>query len=122
MNIDKFLQDNHYVDSDGCHYNTAEEFICTGILTFCGCGMPTETLQYIRDCMQLLRDKPSIEYSEFEKRCELLFINYGAQYFMWYFLDNNKLTEHGGSVPGWLTKQGEELLDDLIELYQDEKI
>lgn len=35
---------------------------------------------------------------------------------MWYWLDNKGYTEHGGSVPGWLTEEGWKLLEDLEEL------
>jgi len=34
-------------------------------------------------------------------------------YFMWYWFDKEELTEHGGSVPGWLTKKGLGMLNKL---------
>lgn len=37
---------------------------------------------------------------------------------MWNFLDLKGFVEHGSGLPGWLTKQGYELLSDLNELNQ----
>ena len=52
------------------------------------------------------------EWSAAEKR---LFGSSGAAYFVYYVLDEKELTEHGTSVPGWLTEKGLTLLQDLNE-------
>lgn len=122
MFIDKFKKGNGYYDQEGCYYEDAESFIATGILGFCGCGMPDDAVEYVRKALQLIDDLTQLVYEEkltieqWKEREKLIFTDYGAEYFMWYFLDNKKLTEHGVSVPGWLTEKGTELLSDLIEL------
>lgn len=122
MYIDKFKKENGYYDQNECYYEDAESFISNGILGFCGCGMPDAALEYVRKALQIVDDlkqlvwKKKITYEQWEERKKEVFVNDGAEYFMWYFLDNKKLTEHGGSVPGWLTKKGIELLADLTEL------
>ena len=126
MFIDKFKKDDGYYDKDNIYYEDAETFISTGIFSFCGCGMPDEALKYIKDSLELVNDLTKVHnkemtYIEWEDKCNLLFNNVGSKYFMWYFLDNHRLTEHGGSVPGWLTLAGIELLSDLRDLYKEEK-
>jgi hypothetical protein len=32
-------------------------------------------------------------------------------------IDNKEFTEHGGSVPGWLSKTGKSLLHELNDIY-----
>lgn len=117
MHIDKYFKDDGYYDKDDCYYEDAESFLATGVLDFCGCGMPDAALEHVRDSLQLIKDLYSTEnYNKWREKELDLFNNYGVAYFMYYFLDNKGLTEHGGQVPGWLTLEGEELLEDLIEL------
>ena len=122
MHIDKFKKEDGYYDEDNCFYENAENFISTGMLGFCGCGEPDEALSYVHKALQIVDDLSrlvhgkKITYEQWEENNKDEFVNDGAMYFMWYFLDNKGLTEHGGSVPGWLTAKGKELLSDLIEL------
>ena len=122
MFIDKFKKKDGYYDQDGCYYEDAESFIATGVLGFCGCGMPDVALEYVRKALQIVDDlkqlvyEKKLTYEQWEERKKKVFANKGAEYFMWYFLNNKELTEHGVSVPGWLTKKGIELLADLTEL------
>ena len=122
MFIDKFKKEDGYYDQDNCYYEDAESFIATGMLGFCGCGMPEAALEHVRKALQLVDDleqlvwEQSMRYKEWEKRKEGVFASEGAEYFMWYYLDNKGLTDHGSSVPGWLTDKGEALLLDLTEL------
>ena len=118
MFIDKFKKEDGYYDQDKCYYEDAESFISTGVLGFCGCGMPDAVLEHVRKALQIVNDigEKKLTYEQLEERKKEVFANKGAEYFMWYFLDNKKLTQHGGSVPGWLTKKGIELLADLTEL------
>ena len=124
MYIDKF-KDNEgfgYTFKDDCYYEDAESLIATGVLGFCGCGMPDAALEHVRKALQIVDDlkqlvwEKKITYEQWEERKKEVFANSGQEYFMWYFLDNKELTEHGGSVPGWLTQEGIELLEDLNEL------
>lgn len=43
----------------------------------------------------------------------------GVQDFLFYWLDHEHLTEHGGSVPGWLTKKGEGFMGALAREEND---
>jgi hypothetical protein len=113
MNIDKFKQpDGSYLGEDDCSYRDAIEFIM-GMFDFCGCGMPEKCLTYILKALVYIhslkedRQKPSIFGSD------------GEAYFVYYVLDKLELTEHGISVPGWLTEKGEELMADLLTLEKD---
>ena len=122
MNIDKYRTKNgDFVDQDGCYYEDVEDFIATGLLGFCGCGKPHHAIKHVRQSLQLVHDlkylvwEEKLTYKEWKEKTKEVFLNEGAEYFMWYFLDNKELTEHGGSVPGWLTGKGEELLADLNE-------
>jgi len=105
MHIDKYKQaDGWYLDEEGVSYEDAGSFLGTKILDFCGCGNPDSALEYVRDVMQNIKGK------DFDSR------KYdGKEYFVWYYLDNKELTDHGSSVPGWLTEKGEEFLEDLNE-------
>ena len=109
MNIDKFKQpDGSYFDENEIYYRDAIEFIM-GMLDFCGCGNPEQSLKYILKALIYINDKET----------ELPFSSDGEKYFVYYVLDKLELTEHGCSVPGWLTEKGEELLADLLTLEKD---
>lgn len=88
--------------------------------SFCGCGKPEDAVKHVHKALQLVSDRTeliigdgSLSSEEWDKRNTELFGSEGAMYFMWYWLENQELTEHGGSVPGWLTAKGEELLTRL---------
>lgn len=123
MNIDKFKEKDNQYYKDGIYYEDAETFIYSSIFNFCGCGCPNKALLHIYSSLQLIDDltnlvyKKIITFEEWKKRKKDIFANDGVEYFMWYFLDNNNLVEHGSCLPGWLTKKGKELLSDLKELY-----
>ena len=126
MTFDKFKQpDGSYIDEDDCTYEDAESFILSGILGFCGCGMPEDTGKYIRDVLMhvdklanLSRGEGWVDrYAEWGSDGKKIFANSGSEYFAYYVLSEKELTEHGGSVPGWLTDKGRDVLKDLSELY-----
>jgi len=130
MNIDKFKEeDGSYTDEVGIYYEDAESFIATGILGFCGCGCPDDALYYVRDCLHHVNEikekvwENKITFEEHQANGKKIFSSVGAEYFAYYFLDNKELTEHGSSVPGWLTQKGIEVLEDINELInRDEEI
>jgi hypothetical protein len=110
-----------YVTDDGCFHEDAES-VLGDLLGLCGCGRPEEVLRYVLDALRLVAMRGPSEYdghrawydAEYRPRVDDLFGgNTGAEYFMWYMLADKDLTEHGGSVPGWLTALGEEVLADL---------
>jgi hypothetical protein len=128
VNIDKFKKGEDYVDPEtGCCYDDAESYITTNMLGFCGCGDPGTALTYVRDSLRLLRIQQDFHrnavketwdefWTRYQTAVDAHFKSSGAEYFMWYWLDNKGYTEHGSSVPGWLTEGGRELLEDLEEL------
>lgn len=122
MYIDKFAKHGGYIYLDDCSYDTDISLIGSGILGFCGCGDPEEAIKYVHKGLQLVNIKKDIHFTEWEKELNKVFTDLGSIYFMWYFLNNKELTEHGSCVPGWLTTKGEELLSDLNELYKDNLI
>ena len=130
MYIDKFKKDGYYVDKDGAQYEDATGFIHSGLMGFCGCGMPEDSLRYVREGMRILRnlqsdvDKDDVEdhYRRHKEACKAHFGSDGAEYFFWYWLnDTMEWAEHGGSVPGWLTETGEAILADLEQLDLEEE-
>ena len=121
MYLDKYFKKTGYYHESQIYYEDIIDFICTGILGFCGCGRPIDALIYIRDVLSLIdewtgHEFQKITYEEHKEKEKALFNNEGQAYFTWYYLDNLGLTDHGGSVPGWLTPEGEILLSDLKEL------
>ena len=111
MHIDKFKENSGwYVDPKGCHWETAEDFLQGYVVGHCCCGTPEISLAYLRDVMALLRDKV-----DYDTR-QAYFGSEGEQYTIYYMLDKLEFTEHGSSVPGWLTEKGKEFLDDVEEL------
>lgn len=94
-------------------------------LNFCGCGNPLGNLEWILEGMNLVdeRMKPSPKpWGSPENRAwweaidakELAhFGNERARDFFWYWLDDQEFTEHGGSIPGWLTQKGVKFRDEL---------
>ena len=115
MYIDKWKGEFGYIDEEGCHYDDDESFISTHILGFCGCGCPEEALKYIKGILELLKDYKDPNY--WSKLDNFFNNNEGLKYTMFYLLDSKGLTEHGYSVPGWLTEKGKGILGDLIEIY-----
>lgn len=124
MNIDKHKENGLYVDEEGLCYDDAQEFIQTAILGFCGCGDPAASQTYLRDVLQFIREVHENEEENWDvpwKRLDGFFHSVGERYTVFYLLDDKGLTEHGSSVPGWLTPKGRELLEDLNELYPRER-
>lgn len=115
MFIDKFKrEDGQYYAEGSDEYSEgfdAIEFIHINLFGFCGCGSAEDNLKYIRDSMRLLKDK---KYHNAESLAH--FKSEASEDFMWYWLDEKRLTDHGFCIPGWLTEYGEGLLEDLEEL------
>lgn len=97
-----------------------------GALGFCGCGDPETALRYIRDLLRLIgergpdsfapggMDQWNEWYKGHRAKVDAFFHDdRGAEYLAYYLLDDKGLTEHGGSVPGWLTPKGKDILADL---------
>lgn len=131
MHIDKYKQeDGSYIDAEGCHHDDAESFLQCHVLGFCGCGAPQDALEYVRGALRHTAnlklvhenvsthrkgDAWSVAWDAWDKAGKALMGN--ADWFTRYWMDKERLTEHGSSVGGaWLTEKGSQLLDDLDEL------
>lgn len=125
MNIDKFKREEGYYDEDGCFYEDAESFLQIKVLGFCGCGDPDLSLKHtqialrqVSNLKELVWEKKQT-WEEWDKENKKLLGEETGVYFMWYWLDTKGFTEHGGSVPGWLTESGYELLEDLDKYFEE---
>tara|TARA_R110000868_G_scaffold148418_4_gene370369 strand:+ start:41 stop:418 length:378 start_codon:yes stop_codon:yes gene_type:complete len=98
-------------------YEYAEDLIHTGILGFCGCGCKDKSLAYIRAGLAFIDAgfRAEMPYEDFRALELATFKTDGAAYFFYYWADAEELTEHGGSVPGWLTGKGRDVLHLLDE-------
>jgi hypothetical protein len=84
----------------------------------CLCGSPEEALATLLRLLEWIDDRPtsSTPPAEWSKACDdrqakldAWCPDEGTQYLLFYWLDHEDITEHGGAVPGWLTKKGEGL-------------
>ena len=95
------------------------DVVLGGMLGFCGCGMPDEAAAFLFKLLSMLDQRSAIDYKErFNIRDGLFSGEHknGTAYLLYYFLDKEEITEHGGSVPGWLTEKGQMILDHLKEI------
>ena len=113
--LDSFIKcpDDPYYQYEykGCAYGDPTDLIQGGLLGMCCCGNPEANLQYVLGGLELLVD---FGYHN----DELVLAHFGAQEaanFFWYWVTEKDFAEHGGSVPGWLTPEGWELLELLRE-------
>lgn len=114
----------YYIDDDAepCSYSDLTSFIMSGFFNFCGCGCPEDSLKFIKDGLAHIQnrtkkiqenhgEKFKLTWDELQKEQTFIFGSSGAAYFFYYWCDKEELTEHGGSVPGWLTTKGEVVLN-----------
>jgi len=102
-------------------WDTKLDYVLVELLDFCGCGRPEDAAEYIRDGLRLIAErfeKPEKEFDfpAYSGNLTAHFGSMGARYFFWYWCYDKGLTEHGGSVPGWLTPKGNALLAFLNEV------
>ena len=94
-------------------------------LGFCGCGMPSDAAEFIAKALAHIGhrcwDGPDFTYEDWKAEGDALFHNDGIAYFVYYVFDKLELTDHGGSVPGWLTDLGKDVLAKLEKLPAEEK-
>ena len=121
MKLSEFRQgDGSYLYKDCCHED-ATSLLQAGLFEFCGCGRPEDNLEYILaglETIAALQDKvwkESMTYEQWTAACVKNLGDDKAQYFFFYWADVQELTEHGGSVPGWLSDKGREVLAMLRE-------
>ena len=102
------------------HIDDWTDQIQEGLLGFCGCGMAERNLIFVLGGLEILeafgppegatRAESEQFWKERDARIAAHFGNDSSAYFFWYWCAQKDLTEHGGSVPGWLSTKGESLL------------
>lgn len=123
MTFDKYKDEEGYTDTEGVFFPDAESWLQSRVLDFCGCGPIEENLIYVRDGLKLLDERRALVYEDqrtWEEQLKLeasFFGNKQASEFFFYVMSMRDLTEHGGSIPGWLTEEGENFIKDVDELY-----
>lgn len=111
-------------------YDTFAEYIWFEKLKFCGCGIPDETrdaliksTRALRECWAVIRSQEGKEgeqarsdaWKKLRADIDTTWNDPDLRlYLTWYILDIAGLTEHGGSVPGWLTPEGERFADEKL--------
>lgn len=109
-------------------YDDLTDLLMSKVLGFCNCGRPADALGFILGGLRLINEKYGGEsrkgwndwYEAYRARCAEHFKSGEAEYFFYAWADKEGLTEHGGSVPGWLNSTGEKLLA-LLEQWEKEE-
>lgn len=121
--LKEYKKGDWYEDENGEFHEFAEDLLQVGILGFCCCGRPFESLSYIRSGLELIDEKHvgdfNLWWDGHKKRLDEHFKTDAAMYFFYYWCDKEGLTEHGGGVPGWLTENGSALLS-LLQDFESE--
>lgn len=113
---------NERGEDNPLHFDEAIDEIQCEVLEFCACGVPDIMVKYIRDSLHHIHVWHAniiTDFSQWDAMAEGLFKTKEAEYLMYYYLDKLELTEHGGSVPGWLAPKGKDLLELLNMLDYD---
>ena len=134
MHIDKYKQPDGWYKYEECDYEHPWEVIHIGMWGFCGCANPEVNIQHVRDGLnhvdrmkRELWESPEWNTSprklidKWHDDGSDIFGNDESEQFFYYWCDKMGYTEHGGCIPGWLTAEGLELLDDLNEIIESEE-
>lgn len=95
-------------------------------LGFCGCGMPVDATEYVLSVLEHIERlkthvwEKKITFEEWIEEGKMIFPNDGAAYFAYYVMAEKGLTEHGGSVPGWLSEKGYAMVDRIKTWQRDD--
>lgn len=115
----QYDQSTQCYEYEGCSYQTVEDIVQTGIFGFCGCGSQEDNLKYILEGLEYINWRLEDKTTDFNNKLiqqNEIFGNEKAAYFFYYWCDKEELTEHGGSVPGWLSPKGKLLVSILKTL------
>lgn len=104
-------------DGDEEHAN-ATDLIYGGILNFCGCGDADASLVFVMRGLEIIDaataphpgQSSTDAYTEWKRRSMDHFGSEGASGFFFHWCDREGLSDHGGSIPGWLSEDGKRLL------------
>lgn len=110
-----------YVDSEGCSWSDAVAYLQGGVLGFCTCGAPEDNLLYVMGGLEVLSE--DADMADFDawwpahmgRVVEHFGSEQAANFFAYWANDVAGLMEHGGSIPGWLTPKGHDVLRMLRE-------
>lgn len=127
--LQQFKSGQKFVAENGAEFDGIETFVLEGIMGFCGCGRPDLANEIIFKALLHIEDLEKIRDANFNRpgadpkwkedldgwnaRGLEIFGNLGTETIVYYVLDKAGLIEHGGSVPGWLSELGEEVLKEL---------
>lgn len=106
---DKFTKDIESInetgkDSQGSSWEyCTKTYIWCEVFGFCGCYDPDTSFKEVYDAMIAIDEEKQFELRN----------NSQLATFIYYWLDTKSITEHGGSIPGWLTGYGKELLKEM---------
>lgn len=112
------------MEKDDCYWESLASYIQSGYFDFCGCLAPEENLVYIMKGLQHISERldKNIDSKKWMETGNELFGNENAKHFFYYWADKNNLTEHGFTLPGWLTPEGIQLLELLKHLQKEGEI
>ncbi len=113
------------IGRDQCEYESDDKlgFIQCGVLEFCLCGRPEDNIAYVLGGLELIHSSCpegmnfEVWFSDHQKTELAHFGTRESAMFFYYWADKEGWAEHGGSVPGWLTDDGLDLLSGLREWY-----
>jgi Na+-translocating ferredoxin:NAD+ oxidoreductase RnfC subunit len=125
MNAQEWIE--KHTDKDGygynfedCNYESLTDIIQCGMLNLCGCGMPFDNIQYIRKGLEHLlwrsqnynlKNDEQASWEQIKEKEKEVFGNEQSAYFFYYWASKEDYTEHGGSVPGWVSEKGKFLVE-----------
>lgn len=96
-------------------------------LGFCGCGMPVDATEYVLAVLEHIDRlkthvwEKALTWEQWNAEGDTIFTNDGAAYFAYYVMAEKGLTEHGGSVPGWLSEKGYAMVARIKEWQVNER-
>lgn len=99
---------------------------------FYDCAQLADAFKMLRDTLILINERKveiwpknsKLAFASWNERFSLLIGSKdrpGLSCWWLYWIDHIGLTEHGGSVPGWLTDKGKEVLKAMIEIGESDK-
>jgi len=109
-------------------YDDPLDYIQIKLLGHCGCGRPQDSLLFLKKLLNhmniTIRREDYGSYEEYSKASDenmaildsYFYNDDGLKYTIFYMLDKYGITEHGGSVPGWLESKGDILLEELNKI------
>lgn len=99
-----------------------KEAILEQVFGFCGCGQTDRAIDTLYDYLCIVGKKYDGHYNP--NKFDPISTNPGTVTLLHYVMYNAGMTEHGGSVPGWLTDDGWGLLTYILayKLQHDENV